>query len=299
VILRKGQQWVEINTEVVNVVEDHYLQVCFPTGLHFEHVCVQGQFDVLNRPVEVKLEPASIELPMSEAPLNSFVDATDGTAGLALLNEGLKAYEAGRDAAGTVSLTLLRAYPLRICVTQEMTDYSQSDKGTQCLGTHHFRYAVMPHAGDCAAGKVWMAAEQFNLALQACQLSPTPHGTEPLEKSFLELLPEGLHVSAVKRSESGRGWIVRLFNPADGPMSGRLRLNGGLSGPAEVKSPVEFIQSANTLPEGKGRPWQTVRQVSLEELPQADLSMDEKGWVAFEIGKKQILTLEFLTDDPI
>ena len=231
---------------------------------------------------------------MTEAPMNSFVDASNGTTGLALLNEGLKAYEAEKDAAGTISLTLLRAYPLRICVTQEMTDYSQIDKGSQCLGVHKFHYAVMPHVGDHQKGNIWEAAEQFNLSLQACQLSPTRHGTEPVEKSFLEIQPEGLHVSAIKRNESQTGWVVRLFNPTEETIQGSLRLNNGFTGPLEVKSPVEFIQSDNTLPTGKGERWPRVREVTLEELPLDDLLMDQAGWVKFGIGKKKILTIEFL-----
>jgi hypothetical protein len=34
--------------------------------------------------------------------------------------------------------------------------------------------------------------------------------------------------------------------------------------------------------------------VTLEEIPQKDLAMDSDGWVQFEIGSKQILTLELL-----
>jgi alpha-mannosidase len=233
---------------------------------------------------------------MSESPMNSFVDLSDGKVGVALLNEGLKAYEVQADPAHTVSLTLIRAYPLRICVTQEMTDYSQLDKGSQCLGLRHFRYAVMPHFGNWEKGNVWQAAEHFNLALQVCQIEPTKHGTEALEKSFLEILPECLHISAVKRSESREGWIVRIFNPSAKRQKGTLRLNGGYSGPMERLSPVERVQSEFTLPKGKGRPWQTVRQVTLEEIPERDLMMDKNGWVGFKIGKKKILTLEFLPE---
>jgi len=229
--------------------------------------------------------------------MNSFVDRSDGIRGFALLNEGLKAYEAEEDAAGTLSLTLLRGYPLQICVTQDMlTDYSEIEKGSQCLGKQRFRYAIFPHAGDWVQGQVWQAAERFNQAFQACQLGPTKHGTEPCEKSFLEIQPEGLHVSAIKRSEDGKGWIVRIFNPYDGQKIA-LRLNGGFSGPAEVQSPVERLKAEYALPKGMGRSWQKVRLVSLEEAPVEDVAMDKDGWVRLEIGRKKILTFEFLPDD--
>jgi mannosylglycerate hydrolase len=295
VTLRAGQPWVDVVTEVDNTVEDHYLQVCFPTNIESDMVAAQGQFDVVERPVAQPDYSLFVELPMTEHPMNSFVDRSNGRVGLALLNEGLKAYEAENDAGQTVSLSLIRAYPLQICVVQDLnTDYSQTDKGSQCLGPQRFHYAILPHRGDWEKGNVWQASEQFTQAFQACQLGPTRHGTEPLEKSFLEIQPEGLHVSAVKRSEDGAGWVVRLFNPSDETKSGTLRLNGGYSGPQKVKSPVEAIQSEYALPEGKGQPWHKVQRVSLEELPEKELAMDKNGWVKFEIGKKKIVTLEFV-----
>ncbi len=254
----------------------------------------QGQFDVLSRPVQVPDASLFDEPPIFEYPMNSFIDISDGQVGLALLNEGLKAYETHTDAGHTVSLVLLRGYPLRICVTQEMQDYSHLDKGTQCLGPQTFKYAIMPHAGDWATGKVWQAAERFNLHLQAAQIGPTPHGDQPLTRSFLEFEQEGLHVSAVKQSESGTGWIVRVFNPLATSVQNAIRLNGGWTGPAERQSPVERLESAFALPQGQGHRWSAVRLVTLEELPERDLEMDAEGWVPFEITPKKILTFEFV-----
>ncbi|MGE5775855.1 MAG: glycoside hydrolase family 38 C-terminal domain-containing protein, partial [Chloroflexota bacterium] len=295
VTLRAGQPWLEIVTEVDNTVEDHYLQVCFPTGIQATSVAAQGQFDVVERPIVRDDGIPYTEALMTEHPMNSFVDRSNGYAGLALLNEGLKAYEAQDDPACTMAISLIRGYPLQICVTQDMlTDYSETDKGSQCLGKQRFHYAILPHAGNWEQGKVWQASERFNLAFQACQLGPTKHGTEPLTKSFLEVKPEGLHVSAVKRSEGAGGWVVRLFNPSGEKKTGMLRLNRGQTGPLKVQSPVERVQSEFALPAEKGQPWQKVRLVTLEELPERDLTMDKDGWVNFEIGRKQILTLEFL-----
>ena len=292
--LRKGQKWVEVVTEVDNSVEDHYLQVSFMTGIITDKVFAQGQFDVVERSIE-KLDYSEFEeLPMTEHPMNSFVDLSDGKTGIAFLNEGLKAYEVHNDRDNTISLTLLRCFPLRICVTQDMLDYSKVDKGSQCPGKHKFRYAVMPHAGDWAKGKVWQASERFNLAFHAAQFGPTKYGCEPLTKSFLELRPECLHVSAIKRSESGEGWVVRLFNPYYTTIKGSIRLNEGFSGPQNVQSPVERIQAEFALPVDKYNNWSKIRLVTLEEVPLTDLRIEDQGWVEFEITSKKILTFEFL-----
>jgi len=294
VTLRRGQPWVEIVTFFENNVEDHYLQVAFPTNIKSDKVMVQGQFDVLERSIFPPDPSLYEEKPQTEQPMNSFVDISDGQIGLALFNEGLKAYQAKDDPARTISLSLLRSFPLRICVTQEMLDYSQSDKGSQCLGKQTFRYAVMPHAGDWEKAKIWQAAERFNLAFVAAQVAPTKIGTEPLSKSFLEIKPDILPVSAVKRSESGSGWIVRLHNPLEKTIAGAIRLNHGKTCPAIQLSPVERIKKEFSLPADKCKNWSRVRIVTLEEVPEQELSIDADGWVNFKIGNKKILTIEFL-----
>lgn len=294
VTLHRSRPWVEVLTEVDNCVEDHYLQVSFPTGIKTHKVMAQGQFDVVERSVEAPDYSLYEEEPQSEHPMNSFVDVSDGQTGLALLNEGLKAYETPNDPANTVSLTLLRCFPLRICVTREMTDYSKTDKGSQCPGKQSFRYAVMPHRGDWQEAHIWQAAERFNFSFLAGQIGPTKQGTEPLIKSFLEIKPETIHLSAVKRSENGKGWIVRLFNPSGRTVSAGIRFNAGRTGPLIAQTPVERAQKNFTLPEDKGNKWKSVRVVTLEEIPERDLTMDTEGWIKFEITGKKILTLEFL-----
>lgn len=118
--------------QIDNNAEDHYLQVCFASDIKTDRVFAQGQFDVLERSLEEVDYSIFDEAPQPEQPMNSFVDLSDGKVGLALLNEGLKAYEVLNDPEKTLCLTLLRCFPLRICVTQEMTDYSDIDKSSQC-----------------------------------------------------------------------------------------------------------------------------------------------------------------------
>ncbi len=292
ITLRKGCRWVDVQTTVFNNSEDHYLQVGFPTGIKSEFAYVQGQFDVLKRQIE-KLDYSQFdEIPMTEHPMNSFVDVTDGKIGAALLNEGLKAYESSDDEDNTVYLTLLRAFPLRVCVTNEMQDYTW-EKGSQCLGKNEFHYAFMPHAGDWEEGNVWGASEQFNLDFIMCQIAPTAHGKNAEIHSFLELGTERLNVSAVKRAEDGDGYVVRLFNPSDKPVKTTIRLNGGIAPIEKAQSPVERQKSEMELPAYSGKKWAAVKYVSLEEKEIADLPMAEDGTVEFEITGKKIYTIKF------
>ena len=230
---------------------------------------------------------------MTEHPMNSFVDVTDGTNGVALLNTGLKAYEASDDECGTVYLSLLRAYPLRICVTSDMQDYSKVDKGSQCIGKNTYRYAFMPHAGDWEEGNVWGESERFNLSFGIAQFAPTEHGKNGLVHSFLELENEKLNVSAVKLSEDGEGYVVRIFNPSDNAVKTSIRLNGGIAPIEKVQSPVERQQAEFELPAYSGEKWNEVKLVTLEELDDKALTMGDDGFVEFEITGKKILTIKF------
>ncbi|MBR6634404.1 MAG: hypothetical protein IKL41_02110, partial [Clostridia bacterium] len=234
------------------------------------------------------------EIPMTEHPMNSFVDLTDGTNGVALLNTGLKAYEAVDDECNTLYLSLIRAYPLRICVTADMQNYSDWDKGSQCIGVNTFRYAFMPHKGDWEEGKVWQESERFNLYCTAAQLAPTAHGKNPLTHSFLEIKDETLNVSAIKRSEDGEGYVVRLFNPSDKTVKSAIRLNGGIAPIEKVQSPVERQIAEFELPAYSGKKWKEIKLVTLEELDEAPLTVDADGFAEFEITGKKILTIKFV-----
>lgn len=294
ITLRKGQKWVDIVTDIDNTVEDHYLQVAFPSGISADTAFAQGQFDVLERSVKLPYSEDFREPPQSEQPMNSFIDITDGNNGLAILNEGMKAYEATDQDQPELRLTLLRSFPLRICVTPEMTDYSQVDKSSQCLGKYTFHYAVMPHKGNWEEANLWRAAEQFNLPLVVAQTAPTNNGTEPIRKSFLEISDERIAVSAMKRSENGAGWVVRLFNPASKTVKAKLRLNGGQANTPALSSPVERLQNEMALSGSSKRPWKTARIVNLEEVPQDELVLDSAGWCSVEMAPKKILTVEFI-----
>jgi alpha-mannosidase len=294
VTLRKGQRYVDIVTELDNTVKNHYLQVSFPSDIKADKIYAQGQFDIVERSIIKPNYTQYEEDPITENPMNSFVDINDGEVGMALLNEGLKGYEAHDDFNRTVSISLLRSYVLKICVTvNDVIDYGQTDPGTQCLGKHTFHYGVMPHENSCEEAGIWQAAESFNLKLLAGQTGPTRCGKEPLRKSFLELSEEKLHVSAVKQSEKGDGWVVRLFNPFQNTIKASMRLNGGFSGPKKVQSPVERVENEFELPKTEENRWNKVTIVSLEEIPISDLQIKEDGWVDFEISNKKILTIVF------
>jgi hypothetical protein len=294
VTLRKGQPWVEIKTTIVNNAKDHYLQVSFPTHVVSDTTIASIPFDVVEREISLPDPGHYDEDLQTEHPMDNFVAIEDGKVGVALLNEGLKSYEPHDDNDQTISLTMLRAFPLRICITNlEMTDYSSQDNGSQCLGTHTFKYAFMPYSGTVGAARIWQSAERFNHAVRVAQIGPSAGGKLPLTHSFLEIENDALHVSAVKQSENGQGWVVRLFNPTDRTLRSKICLNGGQV-PPDALSPVERQAVNFALPADTGKMWSKARLVDLEELETEELQLDAGGAVNLDIVKKKIFTVEFL-----
>lgn len=294
VTLRAGQPWVEVVTELDNTVRDHHLRVTFPVPIDEVVHVAQTPLDVVRRPLDPPDPALHNEIVQDEQPFSGFVDlsARDGSRGVAILADGLRAYSLKRERGLAIELTLLRAYAMRFFVPEKL-DHPELSAGSQCPGRHRFRYAICPHGGDWQAGRVWQFAERFTTPLVATQIAPTHHGSQPPVRSFLEVEPDTLHVSAVKQREDGRGWVVRLLNPSEQPVRGRLRLNSGFGPPRGDVSPRQRVKDEFALPTGPGRPWRHVQLVTLEERPVRKLKMTKDGWVGLELRPKEIATVSF------
>ncbi|HEV7127207.1 MAG TPA: glycoside hydrolase family 38 C-terminal domain-containing protein, partial [Ktedonobacterales bacterium] len=118
VTLTPGGRRIDIRTTVDNRACDHRLRVLFPTPIATEFSEAEGAFQVVRRPL--RLAPPApgeppwsewAELPVATHPQKRFIDVSDGSSGLAVINRGLPEYEVMRapeDGGVTIALTLLR-----------------------------------------------------------------------------------------------------------------------------------------------------------------------------------------------
>src|SRR5260370_31736423 len=94
--LTPGVQRIDIHTGVENGVKDHRLRVTFPVPFTVEHADAEGTFEVRSRPI-VAPRPADVsawaDAPVNTFPHKRFVDVSNGSVGLGLLNRGLPEYE--------------------------------------------------------------------------------------------------------------------------------------------------------------------------------------------------------------
>ncbi|MDR0394798.1 MAG: glycosyl hydrolase-related protein [Tannerella sp.] len=146
-----------------------------------------------------------------ETPAQKWVDLSDGTAGIALLNTS-KYGHSYKD--GDLRLTLMRSagapdiYPN--------------------IGKFNIRYALYPHKGALSS-EIWAEGEDYNLPVLAAEplslsLGDRRHATRPEEASFISVAPGNIALSGIKQSEDGDELIVRLYETEGKPTNVTVRI---------------------------------------------------------------------------
>jgi alpha-mannosidase len=261
--LRKRQRWLEVNTKMENVVEQHRVRVCFPTNLQASVSAAEVSFDVVERPIVRTPENVYYGKENPQYPMCRFVDVSDGKIGLAIFNDGIREFEAVDNEERTLCITLLRGFTAMQSPVIDQWDVYPWMKLAQQLGEHEWRYAIYPHAGHWEAGEVYQEVEKFNLPLEAAQAGKGG-GDFPKQLGFFEIQPKEIVLSAMKKSEHRDTLILRLFNPTTKEIQGRIIT-------------YFLIKEA----------WQT----NMNEESQTKLNPD-KNEISITFAKKKIITIE-------
>jgi alpha-mannosidase len=162
-----------------------FLRTTFDLAIDKPTFNSQVPFDVVSRPVTGQ-----------EVPAQQWVDVSDGTNGIALLNRTKFGHSFDK---GQLRLSLLRA-------TYNPDRYPN-------IGINHIQYSLFPHSGDWKNG-VWAEGENFNIPVYASEppslaLAKT-HATRRTEGSLLSVSPAGVVMSGIKQAEDGKSLIIRL-----------------------------------------------------------------------------------------
>ena len=213
---------IDIRTEVENNAKDHRLRVLFPTGCDTDVSHAEGHFDVVTRPISVPREWVNAA---TARPQQGWVDVNDAQSGLCIINKGLTEYELYDDEDHTLALTLMRCMGRFVAGNEAL---ALQTEGAQCLGKRTFEYSVYPHAGTLQDAHVWRQAHQFNVPFYVRQ-TVAHDGDLPAEASFVEVEPEELVVTAIKKAETDDRMIVRFFNISDDTVEGKITVQGAKS----------------------------------------------------------------------
>jgi len=96
----------------------------------------------------------------------------------------------------------------------------------QCIGLNRFNYSIVLHSGSWEDAKVWKHSYNFNTHLIGIT-SDQHKGTLPLalpEMSFVNVEPDNLLISAVKKAERTDDLIIRLWNISSFETTGKVKL---------------------------------------------------------------------------
>jgi len=195
----------------------------------------------------------------------TWVDCSDGDAGLALLNRGTPGYWIGD---GKMELVLLRSFAhytgyQRSGLRKHVPGFEQSTQTEFARehGTHEFEYALLPHAGDWRSASASVHGQSYNTPLVT--LAGLSRGVRRRSgESLLSAGPDFL-VTALKRAEDGEGWILRGYETRGEAHAVGIRLP---------------------------RLIQRVRKASLLEEAEETLPLHDQG-VRFECRPHEIVTL--------
>lgn len=211
--LRRGCPFIEVETRLENRHKNHRLRVLFPTRLKAEYSCAESAFDVVQRVIERGKDHPHRLSRNPQYPLLRYAGVSDGKAGLALLSDGIREYEAMDDRDRTLALTLIRGFEIALCTVSYRWERLPEMEGSQALGWHTFRYGIYPHAGDWDRGQAMEQAERFSLPVLTAQSAPIERGKMPSEASLFQVTPSTILFSGLKKAESGNAMILRLYNP--------------------------------------------------------------------------------------
>lgn len=220
--LRAGQRRLDVTTSLDNQCKNHRLRVMFPTHLRAKVSHAEASYDVIARDITVKKGNAYYGRPNPQYPMYRWVDLTDGKRGFAVLNTGIREYEAIDNTERTLAITLFRAFTYRNCPIFGRWEVHPEMELAQCIGPHEWTYSIYPHKGDWTNG-VFKEAEELNLPLDPAQCGPHK-GTLPKSLSFLTVTGGNVQLTAFKQHEDRPGsYTIRVFNPESTATTARLQ----------------------------------------------------------------------------
>jgi len=216
--LRAGERFLRVAHEIENHARDHRLRAHFPLPAAVTGSDAECAFAVVHRGLTA--EGGVHEFGLPTFPSRRFVDASDGSAGLALLHDGLLEYEVVADGR-ELALTVLRAVGFLSRTDPQLRPNPAGPpdplEGPQLQGKQRAEYAVLLHPGDWRASNCYGAADAFLVPFERARVAPHTNAIRPAHGAALRV--DGAEVSAVQRVPGGL--LVRLFRSASdtGPVT--------------------------------------------------------------------------------
>lgn len=232
--VRVDERFARVRLTHTNRVPDHRVRLQIIGDVHASYSIADNQFGVIEREFEHPqaaefTEHGWAEKPIAVYPMMSFCALTEATRGVFVATRGLREYEVTGSDFTELSVTLFRSYgaigkdnlTLR---PGRASGIKVESPNSQLLGTAmEFEVAVGFLGGEHDSATAALAGQRLNTPdcifqvkkYNDFQLNPT--GRHAPAREMLIAVDRPAVLSAVKETQSGDGYAVRIFNPSLAP----------------------------------------------------------------------------------
>jgi alpha-mannosidase len=225
--LDAGARHLGVSIRGTNEARDHRLRIAFASGIANGDVHADAAFGVVRRErITASPEAVRMEQPPPTAPLHRYVTVSDQSSGMTLVSDGLAEVEVASD--GAIAVTLVRAVGelSRIDLPERPGNagWPVATPEAQSLGPFAARFAILPHGPrtEQTIADIERSADDVLLPVAGRALRSALHVPAPF--GGVELLGDGLAVSACTESEDGAWLVLRCVNLLDRAVEGAWRL---------------------------------------------------------------------------
>jgi len=197
---------IEFITRIDNKYPNVRLRVKFNTGIERKLYFRETQFGVVPEPTEqfIKAGDSWRSEPSGIPNFMNWFDISDGIRGVTFMNKGLPAVEIVKD---SLYITLLRSIN-ELSADGIAGPFVPTPDALE-LKSYTFEYALQLHDGDWRQAEPYKQAQEFYHLPIATQAEG--NGDLAPELSFIEILPNNLILSALKKAEDSDEVILRFF----------------------------------------------------------------------------------------
>jgi alpha-mannosidase len=197
ITLYAGIQRVDFDLNIDWNGKNKMVKVAFPLS-------VKNDSAVYDIPYGTILRPSLGEEQVGQ----KWADLSDKNYGVSLLNDSRYGYDITKN---TIRLSVLRSpdHPVE----------SLDDKGT-----HQINYALYPHNGDWRDGRSMNKGFEFNNPLIAV-VGAVHKGKLPAKHSFIEISPESLIVTVLKKAEDSDDLMLRFYETVGQKCTAKIKLS--------------------------------------------------------------------------
>lgn len=226
VTLYAGVPRVDVKTDVEWHEQHILLKVAFPLSVHSTKATFEIPYGSVERPT-TRNTPA--EKAQFEVPALRWADLSDARHGFSLFNN----CKYGYDAKGNV---------LRLSLLRSPTwPDPHADQGH-----HEFIYSLYPHGGTWRDAFTVRQGYDLNYHLISLQV-PQHQGALPPQYSFVQVSPDNVVLTAVKKAEDDNSLVFRFYEWAGTSGEVKLQLPAGASSATETNLMEKPIGSALPL----------------------------------------------------